>query len=78
MEVDVAYYDRLQPGHIDRNYAHLHRCFNAIIERDCLARRRNETLRSIAGEHGAALGAVIGVKGETIEKKDKPGEKGQR
>ena len=88
MEVDVAHYDRLAPGHPDRCYEYLHRCVNATIERDRLAWMRTEASRSIGGEGGPAAGAVKGGpkggqkggkasdKGKGKPKGDKKGPKG--
>ena len=76
MEVDIAHYDRLPPGHHDRCYEYLHRCVNATIERDRLAWMRTEASRSIGGDHGPAAGAVKGG-GKGGQKSGKTGDKGK-
>jgi len=59
MQQDIAHYDRLPLGDVNRSYQFLYRCCRRMIERNQVLFVRNELHRSLQ-QGGRAMAAVAG------------------
>ena len=58
MEQDLAYYERLPPGHNEKNYHYLLRCARRILERNRMNKFREEVSQGFRSASGTAAPAT--------------------